>query len=191
MWQLFRPFPPLGEVTVQLRELVSAGVLIQRELIEQRAFSSAAEARGLSSFDRTQLEKWDQQGMGSPLCFVRGRWSHWHLSSAYPIDGIEFRDEIGFRPWSDYEFQGEYSPEPEVTALYSEWQLLYVGAAEAATYAHVPAEVLLDGGDRLVQWTESLRWFIDSNVQAGSRLHGAWFSTIRLLLRLQARYWPF
>jgi hypothetical protein len=191
MWHLFRPFSPLDEVTLGVRDLVAAGVLVQRELIDHRAFSSAAKARGLKSLDREQLERWDEQGMVSPLCFVRGRWTNWHLSSPYPLNRIEFRDEVSFRPWAEYEFRPDDEREAEITALYSEWQLLYVGAAEDATHTAVPAEVLLDGGERLVKWAESLRWFFEANAEAGSALHGTWSATIRLLLRLQARYWPF
>lgn len=191
MWHLFRPFPPLDEVAVILRDLVAAGVLVQRDLIDQRAFAAAVKVRGMRAPDREQLENWDEQGMMSPLCFVRGGWTNSHLSSPYPLDCIEFRDEVGFRPWSDYEFRRYQEGEPVVTALYSEWQLLYVGVAEDATHTTVPAEVLIEGGERLVKWAESLRWFFEANAAAGSALHGAWWATIRLLLRLQARYWPF
>lgn len=191
MWHLFRPFPPLDGALVGVRDLVAAGVLVQRELIDQRSFATAAKARGMRSPDRRQLELWDEQGMVSPLCFVRGGWSGWHWASPYPVDGIVFRDEAGFRPWSDYEFRRRDEGASDVTALYSEWQLLYVGAAEDATNTTVPAEVLLGDGERLVKWAESLRWFFESNADAGRQLHRAWSPTIRLLLRLQARYWPF
>lgn len=188
---MFRPFPPLSDVAVGVRDLIAAGALVQRELIDQRAFAAAAKARGLRSPHRKQLERWDEEGMVSPLCFVRGVWTSWPWASPYPLDGIEFRDEAGFRPWSDYEFRRREEGEPAVTALYSEWQLLYVGATENATNTTVPAEVLLDGGEPLVKWAEHRRWFFASNVDTGRQLDGAWSPTIRLLLRLQARYWPF
>ena len=122
---------------------------------------------------------------------MRGSWSSWRWASPYPVEGIEFRDEAEFLPWSNYEFDGPDIGDPRVHPLYSEWQLLYFGSAQDATSTTVPIEVLLDSGEQLARWADSLRWFFESNVEAGTKLHGAWLPVIKVLLRLQARYWPF
>jgi hypothetical protein len=189
MWPLFRPFPPIAEVRVSVREIVAAGALVQRELVEASKFSSLARERGFAHVDRELLETLDERGFICPLGFVRGGWTSWRSVEPYPLDGIEFREENGFRPWADYEYEREGFN--EVTALYSEWQLLYLPIAREANITQVPSEVLLEGGNRLVEWAESLRWFVESNYEAGAVLNERWLPTLRALLRLQARYWPY
>jgi hypothetical protein len=189
MWQLFRPFPVIGEVSLSVRDIVAAGALVQRELVSAHKFGAMAQERGLGSVDRKTLEAWDRRGFIAPLAFVRSGWTSWHWTEPYPVEGIEFRDENGFRPWADYEF--ERHGFADVTALYSEWQLLYLPIAQEAHITRVPSEVLLDGGERLVEWAQKTRWFIEANFNAGSAMHDRWLPTIKVLLRLQARYWPY
>jgi hypothetical protein len=111
------------------------------------------------------------------------------LDRPYPLTGMGFREENGFCPWADYEY--EHHGSKRVTALYSEWQLLYLPIAREANITHVASKVLLEGGDRLVKWAESLRWFVESNFKAGAVLEERWLPTVTTLLRLQARYWPY
>lgn len=174
---------------MSVREIVAAGALIQREMVDSSKFSGLARERGFASVDRELLETLDERGFICPLLFVRGGWTSWRSTDPYPLDGIEFREENGFRPWAEYEYEREGFT--QVTALYSEWQLLYLPIAREANITQVPSEVLLEGGDRLVKWAESLRWFVESNYEAGAVLEERWLPTLKTLLRLQARYWPY
>src|ERR1039458_7530667 len=122
--QLFPIHPPRIDLGLTVRELVAGGALIQRELIDQSAFESRARERGIASFESGLLARWDRDGVLSPLAFVRGPWGSWRTTEPYPVEGIVFREEEGFHPWEEYAYERwEY---PHVTALYSEWQLLYV-----------------------------------------------------------------
>ena len=189
MWPLFRPFPPTQELALSVREIVAAGSLIQRELVDAAKFSSLARERDFNGVDRERLEQWDERGFLCPLAFARGGWTNWRRADPYPLEGIEFREENGFRPWSDYEYERDGLV--EITALYSEWQLLYLPIAREAEITRVPSEVLLEGGERLVAWADNYRWFVESNFEAGGALDKRWLATVKTLLRLQARYWPF
>ena len=82
-----------------MRQLVHAGALIQRELIEGSQFASAIGRRG-GPVSIEQLEEWDRSGALSPRFFDRSRtWTSWRFTDPYPIDGIDFRDERGFIEW--------------------------------------------------------------------------------------------
>src|SRR5689334_8978037 len=107
MWPLFRPFPPIAAVDMSVRGIVAAGALIQRELVDSSKFSSLGRERGFESIDNEFLETLDERGFVCPLAFVRGGWSSWHSVEPYPVDGIEFREENGFRPWAEYEHEGD------------------------------------------------------------------------------------
>jgi hypothetical protein len=189
MWPLFRPFPIIDKVALSTREIVATGALIQRELVDQSAFSSAAQARGAPSLDQEQLERWDRDGFLSPIAFVRGVWTSWHSTEPYPVEGIEFRDETDFRPWSDYLYEEEPGVE-RVKPLFSEWQLLYLPIAREAAITRVPSEVLLSDSDRLIKWADDMRGWIENTHGTGAVLHERWLPTIKVLLRLQARHWP-
>src|SRR3954453_10152201 len=98
MWPLFRPFPSIQQVALSVREIVASGSLVQRELVEAGKFSSLARERDFGAVDRDRLERWDERGFVSPLAFVRGGWTNWPWADTYPVEGIEFREENGFRP---------------------------------------------------------------------------------------------
>jgi hypothetical protein len=184
----FQPIPPLSEFVLSTRELVEKGVLIQRELIAPNAFESRARERGIG-LDRALLEAWDRDGVLSPLAFSPGPWMSWRTVDPYPTDGIVFRDELKFRPWDEYAF--EQHRHPVINALYSEWQLLYLGLARAGDTLEVPLETFGLGPDGLATFATNHQPFVDAHLAYRQSLHQQWLATIRLLLRLQARYWPF
>jgi hypothetical protein len=184
----FQPIPPLSDFVLSTRELVEKGVLIQRELITPSAFETQARLRGVG-VDRDRLEAWDRDGVFSPLAFSPGPWTSWRTVDPYPTDGIVFRDELEFRPWEDYAFQ--LHGHPVINALYSEWQLLYLGLARAGDALEVPLETFELGPDGLATFATNHQPFVDAHLAYRQSLHHQWLATIRLLLRLQARYWPF
>jgi hypothetical protein len=184
----FQPIPPLSEFAPSTRSLVERGVLIQRELISWGALEAQARLRGIG-VDRTLLEAWDRDGVFSPLAFCRGQWTSWRTVDPYPTRGIVFRDELEFRPWEEYAFQQH--GHPVVNALYSEWQLLYLGLALAGETLEVPLETFGLGVDGLGTFATNHQPFVDAHLSYRQSLHQQWLATVRLLLRLQARYWPF
>jgi hypothetical protein len=188
MWPLFRPFPVIGDVRLSLRDIVAAGLTRAAGAGGRPEVRLAGTRPRLRERDRERLESWDRRGFICPLAFVRGGWTNWASTDPYPLDGIEFREENGFRPWAEYEFEREGFS--DVTALYAEWQLLYLPIAKEADITGVPSEVLLSGGDLLVEWAEKTRWFVEANSMAGGVMDERWLPTIKALLRLQARYWP-
>jgi hypothetical protein len=143
MWSLWNPFPPIGDVTLTMRELVAAGMLVQRELVPMSKFIAAGRNRGIHGLERETLQRWDRDGLLSPVAFVRGGWVSWSTTEPYPTEGIYFRQELGFKPWTEYEF--ERYGHPEVNALYSEWQLLYLPIADESNIVRVPAVVAIEG----------------------------------------------
>jgi hypothetical protein len=185
---VFQPIPPLSEFVLTVRELVEKGALIQRELITPSAFETQARERGIG-VDRSLLEAWDRDGILSPLGFSAGPWTSWRTTDPYPTDGIVFREEQQFRPWDEYAF--EQHGHPVVNALYSEWQLLYVALAREGETLEVPLETFGGGAEAVVNFATNHRPFIDAHLAYRQGLHQQWLATIRLLLRLQARYWPF
>jgi hypothetical protein len=176
-------------VHLNARELVAAGVLVQRELISSSALISAARDRGIAPLSNEVLEGWDQSGTFSPIAFVRGSWSSWYTTAPYPTDGIEFRFETEFRPWTEYAFV-EYG-HPTTRPLYSPWQLLYLPIAREASTVEVPAETLLQGPEATADWVVNSTEYIKIASAPYGQLEAGWAPMIRLLLRLQARYWPY
>jgi hypothetical protein len=187
--QLFPVYPQQLEVSLTIRRLVANGALIQRELVDHTGFESRARERGVAGFTRELLERWDRDGVLSPLAFVRGSWGSWRTTEPYPVEGIVFREEEGFHRWEEYAY--ERWGYPHFTALYSEWQLLYATLAGEGETLAVPLETLLAGASATASFASNHRPFIDHHVRFRDGLHDAWLPTIKLLLRLQARYWPF
>ena len=185
---VFQQIPPVSEFGPTTRTLVEKGVLIQRELITVGTFETQARERGIG-LDRSLLEAWDRDGVLSPLAFCTGSWTTWRTTDPYPIDGIIFREEVQFRPWDEYAFQQH--GHPVVSALYSEWQLLYVALAREGETLEVPLDTFKLGSDAVATFAANHQPFIDGHLAYREGLHLQWLATIRLLLRLQARYWPF
>jgi hypothetical protein len=96
---------------------------------------------------------------------------------------------LQFRAWDEYAF--EQHGHSAVNALYSEWQLLYVALAREGETLEVPLETLGLGPDALATFATNHQPFIEAHLAYRQGLHQHWLATMRLLLRLQARYWPF
>jgi hypothetical protein len=187
--QLFPQPPPVSEFSTPLRELVGGGALIQRELITQNSLERCARERGIRGFDQDTLEAWDRDGVFSPLVFCRGPWGSWRTTAPYPVEGIVFREEEDFRPWSDYEF--EQHGHPRVNALYSEWQLLYLAHAREGDTLEVPVETFKAGAEAVATFAVNHQPFVEQHLTFRGGLDRWWLGTVKALLRLQARYWPF
>jgi hypothetical protein len=189
--QLFPIRPPVSELGLSVRELVAQGVLTQRELIDDRAFGSQARDRGIPGIETELLERWDRDGVLSPLAFVRGPWGNWRTTEPYPTDGIVFRDEGQFRPWEEYAYDDRWGHPHVGGGLYSEWQLLYAGLAREGETLDVPLETFLAGPPDAATFAANHEPFITQHVTFRNGMHEAWLPVIKLLLRLQARHWPY
>jgi len=199
-------FPPAPQVAVSTKDLVSGGRLVQRELITHEGFGKSGADRGLATgqLARDVWEGWDRDGVLRPLAFYVGFRQTQRVEGSYPTPlaqaddasgervqaGYVFRDEKDFRPWSDYEYTIDaYS---QVQPLYSEWQLLALPLVLDGDYMRVPVTVLADDDAALLEWASG-GWRELAKSHAGGRqmVHDNWLPTIKILLRLQARYWPY
>ena len=69
--------------------------------------------------------------------------------------------------------------------------MLYVALAREGETLEVPLETFGLGSDALATFATNHQPFIDAHLAYRRGLHQQWLATIRLLLRLQARYSPF
>jgi hypothetical protein len=198
--------PPGPAVAVSTRELVAGGCLIQRELVTHESLGKSGADRGLPTrqLARAVWEGWDRDAVLRPLAFYVGFRETQHVEGPYPMPlakadatsgewveaGYVFRDETAFRPWGDYEYTiDRYS---QVQPLYSEWQLLALPLVIDGDYMSVPVTVLVGDDTALVEWASGMRREL-ARSHAGGRqmMHENWLPTMQILLRLQARYWPY
>jgi hypothetical protein len=189
--QLFPSLPPLQEVTATTRTLVGGGHLIQRELVDISGLGRLARERSLSAPDRETLERWDRDGLFSPMAFViaDGPTGSWRTTEPYPTGGLHFRDEHAYVPWEQLTAQ---LWEVRVTRpLYSPWQVMYLDTAREFDGVEVYVEAMLEGGERLVTWAADHLAFVEQHVGWRGRWQALWLPLMKLLTRLQSRYWPF
>jgi hypothetical protein len=199
-------FPPAPSVAVSIRNLVSAGYLVQRELVTHETIGKAGAERGLQTgqIARTVWESWDRDEVLCPLAFHVGFRETQHTEGDYPMPlakrdpsgrewaeaGYVFRDETGFRPWADYEYT--IDGYEQVQPLYSAWQLLALPLVLDGDYMSVPVTVLAGDESALVDWAAGMRRELAKSHAGGRQMmHSNWLPTVKILLRLQARYWPY
>ena len=199
-------FPPAPEVAVSTRNLVAGGRLVQRELVTHEGLGNAGAERGLQTrlLAREVWEAWDRDLVLSPLAFYVGFREMQRVDGPYPMPlaqadatggewvdaGYVFRDETTFRPWSDYEYTIDTFA--QVQPLYSEWQLLALPLVIDGDYMSVPVTILAGDDTALLDWASGGRRELAMSHAGGRQMmHGNWLSTVKILLRLQARYWPY
>lgn len=185
--------PPLASASPSLRELIAAGVLVQRELITASQFASALGRRIERPISVDALMEWDEIGLLCPIAFAVGdsALGGWRFTDPYPVDDLAFRDERDFVPWDQIDNRSDHDPDiPRGRALYSEWQLLYAATALDAETIGFPLE-LLDSVRRRRRWVKGLRPLVDQHKARCEVVHQTWLPTIKALLRLQARHWPY
>ncbi len=199
-------FPPAPQVAVSTRDLVAGGRLIQRELVAHESLGKSGADRGTPTrqLAREVWEGWDRDRVLCPVAFHVGFRETQHVEGRYPMPlaqadatsgewveaGYVFRDETDFRPWSDYEYSiDSYS---QVQPLYSEWQLLALPLVIDGDHMSVPITVLAGDDAALLEWASGMRRELAKSHAGGRQMmHDNWLPTIKILLRLQARYWPY
>ena len=188
-----------------MRNLVAGGRLVQRELVTHEGLGKAGAERGLQTrlLAREVWEAWDRDMVLSPLAFYVGFREMQRVEGPYPMPlaradatgewfeaGYVFRDETAFRPWSDYEYT--IDSVADVQPVYSEWQLLALPLVIDGDYMSVPVTVLAGDEAALLEWACGARRELAKSHAGGRQMmHGNWLPTVKILLRLQARYWPY
>lgn len=179
--------PPLRECALSWRELYAMDCLFQNELVTASELESASRILRIDfgKVGREHLERWDEAGALRPIAFALAPYISMGAGPALPLEAMVFRDEAGFKPWKDYE-RDEWGT---ITALYSRWQLLLLHDVLKAERARVPLEVLLRDSGR-DEWAESYRGLFAEQHRQWSYIQEWWDPLLRVLVRLQNRYWP-
>lgn len=178
-----------------MSSIVAGGHLIERELISGDSLRSRGGERGVGSPDYETLERLDKTGALCPVAYLPPgmAWMSWRVTDLpYPVEGTWFREEHDFVRWADLFPDSEHDEDegPRVRPLYSEWQLLYLREAIDGYSVAVPADVMLEGGERLTTWAANHAGFVTMSMEIWTTRDAAWRPTIKLLTRLQSRYWP-
>lgn len=166
------------------------GCFFQRELVVQGTLSGDVRKRGfsLSQVGGSEWESWDAAGALRPIAFSHGPYSSFDALSPPSAEHLTFRDEQSvFQPWTDHAWG--HDDYPATSALYTPWQLLIVPDVIDKSRSEVPLEVLLRETGRDA-WAESYRWLFQEQYRQWSHLQDWWDPLLRVLVRLQNRYWP-
>jgi hypothetical protein len=168
--------PPAPATGVRWRDLYEAGRFTQRPLEAPNRMRQAAGERGLFiSLGAEQWETWDEQGAICPVVFDR--------------DEPVWRDETSFQPWATYEVPVTEQVS-ESRPLYSPWQLLPLNDVLLGESLDVPLRSLVDPSQREPLLTQ-LEPLLSAQLAAWQAVHEWWLPTLKLLVSLQNRFWPF
>ncbi len=179
--------PRMPAVAVSYRGLYREGAFWQREMISSDELAAMAKRRGIAAI--ASFMQLDENGAFEPIAFVEGHYPSGTFSPPAAIESLKFREERPFADWSTY----EWSPweHPTVTERYSSWQILYLRDAVTFGRVDVEIELLLDDSESaLLRTHELLREILATHQAHWRRLDGNWRTMIKLLVRLQNRYWP-
>lgn len=190
--QRFIQRPPLLQLATSFGAAYEAGRFQQRELDTQSALLSEAKNYDIGfALDDDALESLDRYGVFTPIAFAPKDSAGWYGGPRWKPDALIWRDEVGFQPWSRYRYREEHAR--RVTALYSPWQLMYLGNAITEQMITLPLPLLLGRRERIdrVIWHQLRRkmWRVDRDFWL--RLEHHWRPTVLLLSWLQNRYLPF
>ncbi len=182
--------PPLRSCGLSWRQLYEAGCFFQRDLESDSDLGRASQKRGLTltPVGADKWEQWDRLGTLRPVAFAREPYVSGDRAPALPSDAVVFRDECTqYEPWEET-YAWDAWGHPHVSALYTPWQILVLpDVIEGGTVA-VPLEMLID--DAPIEWGEAPKTFFRAKYDQWTHLPEWWDPTLRLLVRLQNRYWP-
>jgi hypothetical protein len=157
-------------------DALASGGFDQLELATHAQFAKLADSRGIKHLRRDTLEWLDQQGALRPIAFQTNR-------------GALALHSKRFSRWDRH--ARDVEDRPQVDALYSPWQLLYLDAAVNGRYVDVDVAALLDRETDLTPKPRSVWRMINKrNHREWRRLDAAWRPVILLLVRIQNRYFP-
>lgn len=189
--QLLHP-PPIGAVDLSWRELYEGETFAQREMVGESRLRSVTKERDVSlGIGSKALEELDLAGAVRPVAFAEEGYMSGFSSPAHPSDLMRFKDESEPRPWKEYEWESELEPQfPQVTPLYSPWQLLYVDDAAKGTYRELSLEILVAERQEREETLDGLHEWSENEYAMWRTIDQRWDSLIKLLVAIQNRYWP-
>ena len=185
-----RDAPPLLTVTVTYRQLFEQQAFAQRELLDAGRLRSDAMQRkfdlGIGDESRESL---DRRGALVPIAFANGGYASGFFGDpAENLDALVFREEVAYAPWTEYSW--EAWGHPQVSPLYSPWQVLYVDAAFRESAVDMPIELVAGPTDALAAATDRVRGLLERQQQLVGEIDEAWRPLIKVLIAVQNRYWP-
>lgn len=188
---IIRTPPPLT-VDPTWREIFEREAFAQRELIGDMRLRSAAKSRELQlGFGQEALEDLDLNGALRPIAFAEDSYMVGFTAVPLPPDLLQFKDEAPPVEWKQYRWESEMEPGlPNVSPLYSPWQLLYVDDVLRATGFDLSLETLLLEPAAREAALEQLRPWAEQQDHTWRGLDLAWSSLLKLLVGAQNRYWP-
>jgi hypothetical protein len=184
--------PPAVNITPTWREIYEREAFAQRELIGDMRLQSAAKSRELHlGIGRDALEDLDLSGALRPIAFAEDAYSVGFRSLPVPSDLLQFKDEGPPDAWRHHRWESEMEPGlPNVSPLYSPWQLLYIDDVLKGTGYELALETLLLQADARERALDQLRPWADQQNRLWRALDGDWSPLVKLLVCAQNRYWP-
>lgn len=182
--------PPDLSVSLNWREIYLEGAFAQRELISESTLSRQAKERSVDiGIGRKPFEDLDGAGTLQPIAFADGGyWSGFTLP-AIDEDAMSFREENGPLKWQE-NYAWDAHGYPEVSALYSPWQLLYLDDVVSQGRATISFETLLLDSEQRTNALESIRGFYEGAERDWRSIDEAWRPLLNVLVVLQNCYWP-
>jgi len=176
-------------VTATYRELYEHGAFAQRELETDGRLATMARDRRLAHWiGQAVPEADDRRGALCPIAFARGGYSTGRLVPPVDPERLVFREDVGARPWSDYAWDAW--GHPQVSPLYSPWQLLYLDVVAREASVGLPIDLLLGPVDELNNKLSQVRWVIEKQRELFDSIDAAWRPLIKVLVAIQNVYWP-
>lgn len=181
--------PPAIDVAVSWRSLWRSGSFAQRRLMGLGRFASDAGKRDLRlGIGSKALEALDVRGAFRPIALTVGP-VRADVVDLGPFEQyMVFREEQETRAWS------EYAPDPEnhiyAAPHYSPWQLLYLDDVLGGTTFDLDLDILLSEPERRDRVLGQLFSEFKAQRQRWLALETGWLPIVKLLVRIQNRYWP-
>lgn len=157
--------PLLNSPGPSYAELFSRSAFSQRKFLDAQKLAEAARLRGIAVDQRfaRQLVRLDRFGAFCPVAFSQANYDVETTWLDPDPEYMHWREERNFELWSAHAWISHVSKTPWISERYSPWQLLYLGDALA----------------------------LDASPGALSELDDRWRPTIKLLVALQTRLWPY
>lgn len=184
--------PPSLSIEPTWRELYEHEDFAQRELIGEGRLCTVARERGLNlGIGQSDLEELDLAEALRPIAFSEDGYMPGMLVPALPADLLQFKDESAPVAWKEHRWESEMEPGlPNVTPLYTPWQLLYIDDVLRATGFEVGLQILLTEPAKREATLEQLRPWAEMQERDWRGLDRAWSALLKLLVGAQNHYWP-
>lgn len=157
--------PLLNSPGPSYAELFSRSAFSQRKFLDAQKLADAARLRGIAVDQRfaRQLVRLDRFGAFCPVAFSQANYDVETTWLGPDPEYMHWREERSFEPWRAHAWISHVSKTPWISERYSPWQLLYL---EDALALDIPPRAL-------------------------SELDERWRPTVKLLVALQTRLWPY